>query len=894
MITLAVNPDQEHKEYNFHDGVVSIGRSTVDASSLNLEKEQLEEVHVKIIKEGSKYYTYNSANDPFVTLNDIPFGKREIKNGDTLQIGKTIIVFHTDDTVKPEVLEPNTPSLKSTKNLDKVIDEKINISEDYLKELNIISDASPNDSSMNTSSNSQEEEVDDTLQQIQEYLKTIPSENEGSSSEEHDNVATLFEKPGETEDIDIDSLVKEVEKLEVPGESNAPKEEQEGELIEPSFDDDEEPSTDEAVIQTKEVQKEQRNTHTSSANKTEAPPFIESIPQQIPSQFMLPQEDPKPKKAKSTAKTIKWKMWVALFMVALTTASLIFSGVYSRLQETSMKSETEAAREISDIALALAYAQINHIQPQRQNWTDPNFLTNSIRAVLSGHHKPYGSIDNHGRIIDGKYLLRIYNNRDMTRFIVIAQPEASLTQWLAPQRAIVIDSKDMVLHRVNDLRPLNRLLVNVNSLSGESGKALYELIKGEQFIQLSSLSNKHNQNGFAPPKQLELMKIGAENYVYNAPRYSQIGEKIMETAIDLVSRPGSSAEFKKLEEEAKLVGKLPDAVVYTSKGMKAALKAQKALTTLLPNHSFLIGYLQIDEQGNMKGSHLIFDLEAPKRDQSDDSDHNQGVVQQQSKEIGGYQPLVLAVNASEYLHQQSNSPSESNDFNPLVDKESPLYLQVTALAKERQDQLQVVSRLIIDLIHKNNTDYVENFSEEIQKFMEQYQSESNKLNQQVIHKLEKLYQEYDFMPMSEFSEYVKAAGLNHIAQIHLKKVSSKKKTPAPFTEANFNRDLANINRARTFEELHKYVADTSKDLRLENIPDTSKLIAYQNKLRTQVLQTLNELLLSPDRYLPASDLTRENRMRLSQILIYSWVSDLEEQNFYLTEFDNLVDEQPSQ
>lgn len=888
MITLTVNPDQEHREYSFPDGMVLIGRTSADTPSLNLEKEQLEEIHVKIVKEEGKYYTYNSANDPFVTLNDIPFGKKEINSGDTLQIGKTIIVFQTSETAKPEVADPNADSLKSTIDLAPLLDEKINISEEYLEELNEIS----NEEANTPSPASQEEEIDDTLQQIQDYLKTLPSdEEETPSSEEDSKVATLFEEIDESEDIDIDSLVKEVEKLEVPEENSSSHEDESGDIIEPCFDDEDDSPTNDAPSKTEEPQKEQKP-KSSSAGQSDNKPFSESIPQQIPSQFMLPQEDPKPKKVKSTPKTVKWKMWVALFMVAITTASLIFSGVYSRLQDTSRKSEIDAAREISDIALALTYAQINHIQPQRQNWTDPIFLTNSIRAVLGDHHKPYGTIDNHGRIVDGKYLLRIYNNRDMTRFIVIAQPEASLTQWLAPQRAIVIDSKDMVLHRVSDLRPLNRLLVNVNSLSGESGKALHELIKAEELIPLYTLSNKHNQNGFAPPKQLELMKIGAENYVYNAPRYSQIGEKIMEAAIDLVSRPGSSAEFKKLEEEAKVVGKLPDAVVYTSKGMKAALKAQKALTTLLPNHSFLIGYLQTDEQGNMKGSHLIFDLEAPKRSQNTESDHIQGMVQQHASEVGGYQPLVLAANASDYLHphQQNKSSIESTNFNPLVDTESPLYLQVTALAKQRQERLQEVSRQIIDLIHKNNNDYVENFSVDMQKLLELYQSESNKQNQQVIQKLEKLYHEYNFMPMSEFSEYVKAAGLNQIAFTHLKGVSKQPTAPAPFSEENFNLALVSINRAKTFEELHKYVSNTSKDLRLENIPDTGKLIAYQNKLRTQVLQTLNELLLSPDRYLSPSDLTRENRMRLSQILIYSWVSDPEEQNFYLSEFDSLAEE----
>ncbi|MEM1283709.1 MAG: hypothetical protein AAGG81_09180, partial [Chlamydiota bacterium] len=868
MITLTVNPDQEHRKYSFSEGKVSIGCIADSTTSLKLVREQTQDVHVQIVKEGSKYYTYNSANDPFVTLNDIPFGKREIKEGDTLQIGKTLILFHLDnskinETDKPK--EQSNQSCNSTKDLTSILDEKITPSEQLTDTTDSNAKSPSKNCFMKESPVKQEEEVDDTLQQIQDYLKTLSPDNIPSltekatqSNNDADNT-TSFEKTDEFDDIDIESLVKEVEKLKVPNECEDLNERSGGEFIEPNFDDHKELPPKE----NKEPFKNQPKEVHSRANKSKPQSNHDSIPQQVASQFMLPQEDPKPTKVKSNSKTVKWKLWVALFFIAFGVISLIFSGVYSRLQEASTQSELDAAREVSDIALALTYAHINHIQPQRQNWTDPMFLTNSIRAVLGGQHKPNGSIDTNGRMIDGKYLLRIYNKGDMSRFIVIAQPEASLTQWLAPQRAIVIDSTDMVLHRVSDLRPLNRLLVNVDSLSGENGKALHELIKGEEVIKLSTLSDKNNKNGFAPPKQLELMKIGAENYVYNAPRYSQIGEKIMELAIDLVSRPGSSTEFKKLEEEAKLIGKLPDAVMYTSKGMKAALKAQKALITLLPNQSFLIGYLQVDEQGNMKGSHLIFDLEAPKRQQNPNNDHFQGMVHQSSNDMGGYQPLVLAANASEYLHphMQSKSHLGSASFNPKVDTDSPLYLQITALAKERQDKLQVFGRSIIDLIHKNNNEYVENFPIEMEKLIKEYQAESNIQNEQVVQKLGELYREYDFMPMSEFSEYVESAGLNHIAQSHLKEVSDKKEASSLFNEKKFHDVLTSINKATSIEELHRYVAETSKNLRLENIPNTRKLISYQNSLRTHVLQTLNELLLSPDRDLPPGELTRENRMR---------------------------------
>lgn len=758
MITLTVNPEKENASRQFTANKISIGKLPTTENHLFIESESLQEIHVLIEKTNKGFVVINQANDPFVTLNDIPFRKRAIESGNLLLIGKTSLLFTA--VKKNNQLKASTAS----KELETVVDK------------------------------------------VTEPIKQEPP-------------------PSISE--------KKIEKKPLPT-----------------------PTQQEPLDQ--------------PASELKLPP--------------TPPSSHTHRKEIKKSPLSKWKAWSLITVLLIATAGFILNGAYSRVVEMSLKNEIDAAREVSDVALALTYAQLNHIQPQQQNWTDPHFLQNNIHSVLTDRHEPFASIRNSGHILDGKYLLRIYYNRDMTRFVVIAQPEASLTQWLATTQAIVVDSRDMKLHKIKDLRPLNRLLVNVNSLSGETGKDIKEIIAEREVIPLKALADKENQNGFAPPKQLELMKINAENYIYNAPRYSQIGEVFLQTAIDLVNRPVSNSEYKKLADEAKHISKLPSAVLYTSKGMKVAIKAQKALQTLLPQESYLIGYLQFDENGKMLNSHLIFDLDAPKRH----SNRKFTELRNDTKEtIGGYHPLLLAANASEYL-SQSNSygNQEPKKFHPLVDMENPLYQELNTIARDRQDDLQEVGSKIIELIHNNNSGEIENFSPELHALITQYETKSEKLNKNAAFMIKKLYREHDFMPMSEFKEYVKAAGLTSITTSYIQ-LPSKVDPANNFSQEEFFFILDKITNSRSLKELHQIVTQSSRRLRLENIHDTSRLITYQNGFRTKVLDYINKMLLSPTYTVPPYELSDENRRRLSEILISSWISDPEEQNYYLSEFDLL-------
>lgn len=862
MIKLTINPKKENKVFVFNQNEIVIGSS--DLSNLLLTDENLSPIHIRIIKENQRYQIYNVANDPFSTLNDLPFGKSYIKDRDIIHLGDISILFElvqsSDIEEKTLKLTPKEEksSFSGKQQSEKLADlQKIKNKNDNLTFSKPISKQS-------IKSYEKKYEDDKELELLKEYSIHRPKLNVNSGIESTDYLIDEgnfdvhtdheLEQKDEYDKKHAETYFHFSQDLNFQPEPIISDEGIESHInsfdhvSKFQFDDlDYNQLFNSSICDEKPIEKQ-----SSTGN------------QEIPSKVVV-------------SKNGKWKIWLSIFIVVISSFGLISNGVYQRLEEKNNHEEIHAARAVSDIALALTYAQIHHIQPHQQNWSDPHFLKNSIYAILTSNHQPLASIDINGRLNGGNYLLRIYMNRDLSRFIVIAQPEPSLMQWLAPQNAVVVDSKSMVLHLVNDLKPLNRLLVNPNSLSGDNGREIFDLVKNEKVLPLKKLVDEENRLGFMPPRQLEIMRLGAENFVYNAPRYSQVGEKLMEQAIDLHNRPGGLNEIKKLQEEISNISRLAHPVLYTSKGMKAALKAQKALAALLPDQKFLIAYLSFDKDGSMKRSHLIIDP---------DENIVKGISRshdQDAPEVGSFQPLVIAAKAPDYIlsSTQENEFAHS-DFPSKIDRNNPLFIKLEEIAKERSEKLSSLSEKFTNLIQMNLNELSQNFSSKLNEIKDEYLSLNENSNQETNEKIEKIYEEYNHIPYAQFENYLNATGLKGF----------KRKNPISFKkgnliEINFNQIVGEIIQSDNFKDLNHVTAKAYNFLKLENIPDSSLLIRYQHQLRNAVLEKLNEMILSSrsDYYLEESSVNDKNL--ISQILMNAWVVDSEEQNYYLQEYDRI-------
>lgn len=790
MIKLTFSPEKNPVTRTFQKNCVIIGDGTHQDCDIVLPEEAIEQIHLKIFEQDGQYIVVNQANDPFVTLNGMPFGKKTLRNNDILQVGNT--------RMKVEI-------------------SHVNIAESPKK-------------------------IMDTTQELPKVLEKMI---------EPEAITEPFPLREDALELDAAAMMKEVELLgkEKPLEQQpAPAPLQK---IEESV----------APYQIK-VSKEAENVF----KKKNTEYFLSEFDEENENWKFEKEEKPAaPVEEKEAG--FNWKLIVGIIVTLIFVFAAIATSLYMRVSDKSGEEENKAAEGVADVAMAITYARINHIKPQKHNWSDPDFLKNNLAAVLTSDYPSLANIDSHGQFCNCNYILRIYTSSDFTHFIVIAQPSPSLKQWLIPKDAIVVDSKLMELRKVGNLKALNRLLVNPNVLDDDGAEDVTQLIRDSELIPLSTLAAKKKDKWFSPPKALALIRPGAQNLIYNAPRYYHLGEGLIKRALSLMENPGSSHDVNRLKQDIEMMSNLPNMVLYAAWGIQNALDVQRALATFAPQGKFLTAYFQYNSKDEIVGSHLIMD---------DENEHQ----------------LAFAKSDVPKVEELSRSEEENSIVNTDYadyDEEHPLIYQLQALSNARQTALKPLGDEIIGLIKQNNDGLVANFAPRFHKLIEEYEKRSREQQDSIIKELNQLYHEYRHMPVNQLMTYVKATGLEGFIKEVLK-AQAAKLGKTVLTPNQIEQQLQKIQAASNFESLDQAVSESADLLSLERLPDLDLLIPYQASMRSLVLQKLNIFLLAPENSLSPITFTGDDRESLAHILKLIWMTEQEEYDFYLNEFDLLMTE----
>lgn len=766
MIKLTINPDTQPQTLAFQKSMVSIGSGATQAIDLSLPGDGLQDVHVQITEHDGRFVATNVTNNPFVTLNHLPFWKQTLANGDRLQIDKTIIEFIGSSSTPTQTFQKVTPQI-----LQKT--------------------------------NPGQQEIDDLLRQVEELEEAAELKNPNIFNELN------------TPEIEV-------------------KKEDANHLIETPSQQLFEPLSIEQKL-TPVIQK--------SAGKKSDDRSSYSAKSEI---------EPANKQEQESGGS-RWRFLLGLCISIFLIVFLSTAATYIKVRNQSHKEKIIAAEGIADVAMALTYAQVHHIQPQKQNWFDPVFLKNNLASVLSPGYPSFANIDNEGKFLNCPYILRIYTSSDLSQFLVIAQPEPGLSQWLVPKATIALDSKTMELHNIDDLKVLNRLLANTNMLDGPNAIEVSRLVHQGGIIPTASLGAK---KGFAPPKTLALVRPGAENMIYNAPRYYHFGEPLLKKAATLLQNVGNSHEIIRLQQQVAELAKFPSLVLYSSQGMEKAIQAHKALATLAPNGSFIAALLNFNKEGMVASSRLLFE-----------GDHSNMIISSLRENSSTKQELIAI-----------------NDSNDNYDTHHPLLLQLMELALERKQALKTIGEEMITLLHNHVMGNSNDFENRFSILYAQYRQIDQAHSEHITQRLTALYQEHSDIPLTQFATYVRSAGLTQIAKESLNKRALEMGSKA-LSQDQIQMQMRKISEAKNLAELDFAVTETASMLNLANLPDSDRLILSQNVLRTLTEQQLQQFMLTPGTQLPQSEFQSENRIVLTRILKTAWITDPEACNFYLTEFE---------
>lgn len=563
-----------------------------------------------------------------------------------------------------------------------------------------------------------------------------------------------------------------------------------------------------------------------------------------------------------------WK-WILLFIFSLfAVAGIIGSVIYFTVSDKAEAQETKAAQGVADVAMALMHGQLNHLKPHNHNWSDVDFLKSNLQAILPDSSSYASQIDAQGQFNCCPYSLRIYTSSDLSHFLLIAQPAPSLLNWLIPQSLIVVDSHLMELRILKDVRGLNRLLANSDPLDGSNGKEITALIKQEGLIRLATLASDSGHLDFAPPKNLAWIRPGAENLIYNSPRYYRLGHHIIQKAMTLSTSKGSSQEVAALKTDIEILSSLSHFVLYSDQGKKSAMLVRQGLMLFAPTDKLLFGYLLFNAQGKIHQVYLL----------KDDDELRESSLINAPKDG----ELIAAADTT-----ASNETNKKSQENGAIDTNHPIYIQLQSLVTARENELKPLSSALANLVNQDLQNPRTQFQVEFQNLSHTYLMTNAKHKQAIKEALDTFYQQYENLPIHQFIAFIKVLNLEQLIQQDDQSLAIVDEN----CQQNMELLLTYIENSKSLAELDNLVHMASLWLNFDYIKDSNELMKYQNLLRNRLLEQLERYLLSQKKHFLVKV---DDKEVLIHILNQERLIKPEEKDFFLGEFDEIFALAPEQ
>jgi hypothetical protein len=806
MIRLTLNAKSEPEIHLFNKSTVIIGSEAPEVD-IPLAELQLQPVHVKISEQNGFLIIINVANDPFVSLNGHPFGKKLLKSGDIIVVHDVEILFENLSGCLEKEQTPTEQAGKQIDKLEKILDNQMKAQEPKTQKVAL------NEKKENTS----------TFFNI-----SLPFEKDVEAFKEE-----------EWQSNNLDFYVKEMEKNSLKKDlSSFPK----------------------------------------GASKLED----QKKPTSLKDDYLREWDDDNQNLSLGLQPTEQnhlyqaWK-WIIFFIFSvMTITGIIGTVIYLTVSDSTEAQEIKVAQGMSDVAMALMHAQLRHLKPHNQNWSDVDFIKSNLQAILPNSFSYASEIDAQGQFNCCAYSLRIYTSSDLSHFLLIAQPAPSLLHWLIPKSIILVDSQAMELRTVKDLRSLNRLLASSEPLEGVNGKEIHSLVKQGELIRLASLAHEERHTDFVPPKNLAWIRNEAENFIYNAPRYYRLSQELIQKSITLTTSKGTSRDVAVLKQEMESFTRLHHLVLYAEQGKKSALLAKQGIMTFAPSDKVLFGYLVFNAQGKIHQVHLL-------KEEEEFKEHSALVpVHNKDKEVNGEQ---IAFQSHLEKPNKEERLSRLAEDQKLIDTNHPIYIQLSSLASARENELRSLSQPLTEMLQEEIRLPSPEFQEKFQIISHQYLMADIKYKERIKEALSILYYQYEEMPITQFIQFVKHAGFNSLIQQNEHSFTLVDESCIQ----NLESTLTHIQNAKTLMELDNLTHISCSWLNFDYIKNPQDLIRYQNLLRNTLLSQLEKLLLSYQKHIEFPHLKSEEKHVLEHILSRERLIQPEERDYFLQEFDHLFE-----
>jgi hypothetical protein len=841
MIKFSVHSENEPQAYAFADqesiAIGANGTPDIDIVLTTEDGPSSRPLVIVCLQKG-EYYALNVANDPFITINGEPFGRRNLKTGDSLEIGSNLVVCDLVAAAISKEADMELSSNQLTTLLAQAMTHKntvstrhntypnINELQDELDELELLaSEPWSTEAEWEIQQLQSAEDIDALVREVEalEWEEETPSTSEAAT----ENVL-----PPSTEDFIEDEVLPALSTVD---ESIKHPLSPYHQAVIPADTDIDVSSATETHSKTDEhLVNHDDNSNTIDEEYAVAAKNIDDIPEMLSPHLPENGNSMQEKDADSTASTwwsglltLDWRWGLGILATCILIITIMAAGLFMYLREQRKQEELKAAQGVADIAMALTYSHFNQIRPQKQNWADPAFLRKNLGAVLATQYQILAHFDAQGQFTNTPYLLRIYTNHDLSQFLVMAQPAPSITHWILPKATIIVDSRAMELRKFSDVRAINRLLVHAKTFDGAQAEEISQLTESGQLIPLDTLAT-HSKLGFVPPKALAIMQPAAANRIYNAPRYFLFGERILNKIFNIANSQLPNNDQSILLQDLQSLTKLPHLVLYSTEGIQIALEAQKALAKLEPLSPLWIGTLKLGSDGQVINGQLL-----------PHSDYSLASAQNTAASFGeGTTLATLLPAASTSVH-----PVPVIDTLTTVNEQHPLMLELHQLKQQREASLRPIIENMTALLQDKQSSYRHSFNKQWLSLNKQLQRTEAVLHQKLRERLTQLLATYSYESLSNLAimvQHYKLDEYDAIDPLQINLLMQQQHTSHLVTDY-----LHKLKNAHTISELATQVETAHALLRWEYLPHPKLRANYQQLLLNLTIQQLTTVLLSP-------------------------------------------------
>ncbi|MDF2577226.1 MAG: hypothetical protein K0S74_710 [Chlamydiales bacterium] len=551
-------------------------------------------------------------------------------------------------------------------------------------------------------------------------------------------------------------------------------------------------------------------------------------------------------------------MLLVTLVVSFFGASLL--GAYLHYSQKYGEQKLLISQSLVDIGMGLLSAKLQGqlALPENQPVT-VEFIRSELKTLLPYPYQILSPINNATGLDTPGYKCNIHYSSDFSQFIIFAKPEKEIAATILSKPGYIVDSNSMLLYEIHDLGAWKKLFKSKPKLEDVRSDVV-KLLANALIVPIEALDPDNRQLGLKTPLEAaeETNNNNTRYYLYNAPKFYQLGAEIIEKAALLGQGEKYQQDIDLLKTKLQTFSSFRHYILYSSQGPTLAVDAYKGLKQYFPGVEFLFGYVELNStHGRIDTAKLI--------------------------------DITDSATVLSFTHSNN-----SKSGNPQYNSNNSLLKQLKGIVDNRKIAIERINQQIKILIDQNEVDPVVDFDVQFNTLRQEQQKILDEENSKVAQRIQLMYETYSMSPLHLVELYTAIHELSldelvlESTKVLLKDNYETAAGSLVIDKDNIaDRSFQKIERATDFTELNQAVDQLFQDIDSSSIDPFQKNV-INNLLKNKVLDKVSAFILTPQDQSQNKPLVQDQHDLLDEVLQKVGINASEERSFYLSEFDYLI------